>query len=317
MTGPEQRLRDELGALCRGRGLYRKKLHSLIGSAVAGWANVPRNASDYDVRLQVARAIDKLVPQGLIEDQLQAVRVALAIDPRCRFPSLKLRTEYLAAAEPVSSRTMRRRMNDALDHLAHLAVTSADADDHDHGWAVERGKVLVRLDGEVPLVIEQRTIVATVDGLSRVSARFSLPCEPGTPTQDRKLSAEVMHGARMGSEHHDSAGHFRYLLDLPSPLSRGEELTFTMEFRVVDGLPIRSYYAVVPVVTCSSLVVTVRFERSRPPSALWKIDGAHHRVLSDPISPGENLLELNGADEVTAGFTALRPGFGYGIGWSP
>ncbi|MCG8925147.1 hypothetical protein [Lentzea sp. CC55] len=315
MSGPEQRLREELGALCRGWGLHRKKLHVLIGRAVAEWANVSGNASDYDVRMQITRAIDRLIPQGLLSDQLRAVRVALAIEPGVQFRSLKERTETLASEYNVSDRTMRRWINDALDHLSHLAVTSAGAEDHDHGWAVERLKTLVRLDDDMPLVIEQRTVVATVDGLERVSARFSLPCEPGTPTQARDVVAEVMHGARIKCEHRDGLGHFRYDLALPNPLARGQELTYTMAFRVVDGLPIRNYYAVVPVVTCSSLVITVRFGLSRLPTAVWKIDEVHHRVLSDPLKPGDGTLPLNGAGEVTVPFAALKPSFGYGVAW--
>lgn len=317
MIGAEEQLRAELGALCRGWGLQRKNLHAVMGSAVAAWANVPGNASDRDAKGQVARAIDRLIQYGLHADAVRAVRVAVALDRNCYFSSLKVRTETLAAERNVSPRTMRRRIEDALDLLAHLAVATAGADDQDHGWVVERISALVSLDRAVPQVIERRTILATVDGLNRINARFSLPCEPGTQTHVRDLAGEVLHGARLNAEHRDGLGHFRYELDLPDPLARGEELTYTMAFHVVDGLPIRPYYAVVPTITCSSLLVTVRFARDHPPSALWLIDGIHHRVLSDPLTPGPDALELNSAGEVTVSFTGLKPSFGYGLGWTP
>jgi predicted secreted protein len=315
VTASEVGLREELRALCRGWALHRKNLHTLVGNEVARWAIVPHNAADQDVRRQLTAAIDALIPHGLDADEVRAVRVALALDPACSFPSLKVRTECLASTRNVSARTMRRRMEDALGRLAHLAVTCADEDSE--GWTLKRISALVRLDRAAPLVIERRTIVATVDGLTRIDARFSLPCEPGTPTHARDLAAEVMHGAQMGSEHRDGLGHFRYELDLPDPLARGEEITYTMAFRVVDGLPIRPYYAVVPTTPCLSLLATVRFSCARPPSAAWRIDGVHHRVLSDPLTPGSDVLELNSAGEVTVSFTGLKPSFGYGVGWVP
>ncbi|MEU0878600.1 hypothetical protein ABZ345_08390 [Lentzea sp. NPDC005914] len=317
MTGSEEQLRAELGALCRGWGLQRKKLHTVLGSAVAAWANVPGNASDRDVRTQVEQAIDRLIQYGLNPDAVRAVRVAVALDRSVPFSSLKVRTDTLAAENSVSPRTMRRRIERALDLCAQLAIATVGADDQDHGWVVERISALVSLDRAVPQVIERRTILATVDGLRRINARFSLPCEPGTPTHVRDLACEVLHGAQLGAEHRDGLGHFCYELHLPDPLSRGEEVTYTMAFHVVDGLPIRPYYAVVPTITCSSLLVTVRFARDHPPSAVWLIDGVHHRVLSDPLTPGSHLLELNSAGEVTVSFAALKPSFGYGLGWTP
>src|SRR5436305_3964997 len=84
----EERLQAELRALCHGWGLQRDRLRDRVGEHVARWADLPASASDTDIRLLLSLALDRLPGDGLLPDQLLAVRVALAIDSRCRFSSL-------------------------------------------------------------------------------------------------------------------------------------------------------------------------------------------------------------------------------------
>jgi len=321
VTGAEEDLRAEFRALCRGWGVQRSGLRDAVGDAIRRWADVPNAASDADVRSRITRALGRIPDQELPEAHRMLVRVALALDPDCRFSTLRNRTETVATRLTVSPRTARRRIEDAFDRLAHAAITAVgpeDPDPHpDTGWVVESMGALVRLDCEHPEVIERRTIVATAATVHRISARFSLPREPGVLGEGRSVSAQVLYGARITEQNRDGMGHFRYVLDLPYPLRRGQEHQYTIVYRVLDGLPIRNYYAMVPHTACTIFDVRVRFALDRAPEVVWRIDRVHHRVLADPIEPGEPTLDPDGAGEVGASFADLRPAFGYGIGWIP
>lgn len=316
-TDAGRRLCEELRELCRGWGLQREKVRKLVGAAVSRWANIPGSATDADVRLQIGRAIDGLPQDTLLKEQLEAVRVALALDPDFQFPTLGKRTETLAQTRKWSDRTMRRKIDASIARLADVAATAVDPGDPATGWALDRVAALVRLDQPEPEVIEQRVIVSTTDGLCRIVARFSLPSEHGAPVRRREIAAQVLHGARMAGRSGDGLGYFEYLLELPQPLDRGQDLIYTMSYRVLDGRPIRPYYTLVPLLTCAAFDVTVRFALERPPLVVWRIDTVPYRVLDGPASPGQDVLPLDGACEATASFSALRPGFGYGIGWMP
>lgn len=316
-NGVEDEVKAELRQLCHGRAMRRPRLHNHIGGNLRAWATVSGRISDDDARQQIIRTLDRLSVDELPPSEKLIVDAAMALQPDFHFPNLQARTEVLAERLAVSARTARRRIDDVLDRLAHLIANAIDPDDLDSGWALERMNALVRLDGAEPEVIEQRTITATRAGLRRISARFSLPREQLAPDESREVHAQVLHGARIIEEHRDGKGHFRHVLELPHSLARGEDLTYTMAYRVVDGYPIRPYYALVPVIACATFAVRIRFAPGREPRSVWLIESAHYQALADLTAPSTPTIEPDGASEVGASFTGLRPGFGYGIAWTP
>lgn len=317
VNGVEDEVRAELRRLCRGWATRRTRLHDHIGGNVCEWATVSARVSDDDARLRISRALDRLSADELPSSDKLIIGAAMALRPDFHFSSLRTRTEVLAERLTVSPRTARRRIGEALDRLAHLIANAIDPNDLESGWALDHMGALVRLDGAEPEMIEQRTITATRAGLRRISARFSLAREPPAACEAREVDAQVLQGARIVEEHRDGKGHFRHVLELPHSLDRGEALTYTMAYRVVDGRPIRPYFAMVPTVECGAFDVRIRFAAGREPRAVWLVDRVHYQALADLTTPSAPALELDGAGEVRAVFANLRPGFGYGIAWLP
>ncbi|MEU6644572.1 hypothetical protein ABZ863_18735 [Saccharomonospora sp. NPDC046836] len=312
----EAQLKAELRELCQRWGLRRPRLRDHIGGHIGAWATVSRTISDEDARQQIVRALARLPPDDFPETDRVIVRAAMALDGDFQFSSLGKRTAFLAEELKVSPRTARRRIDIVLDRLAAVIASAIDPDDLDTGWAVERLAALVRLDGDEPEVIERRTITATRAGLQRIRTRFTLPVLPSHADASRKVEARILQGARITAERRVGNGHFEHVLELPQALDRGEELTYEMSYRVVDGQPIRPYYAMVPSIACAALNVKIRFAVGREPRMVWLLDRLHHRALLDLDVPPGPIVEVDGAGEVGANFTALRPGFGYGIAWS-
>lgn len=115
-----------------------------------------------------------------------------------------------------------RRIDRACARLAAEIEASTHPErgeqDPDKGWFVKRLTAVVRLDTPVPTLIEERLIVATRDGLSRISAQFTVPrVEDGTDAE-RDVTADAQFGVRLGEPIRQGQRHFRWLLDLPRPL---------------------------------------------------------------------------------------------------
>lgn len=313
----ENGLLRELTTLRRGWGLETDRLRGRLGPLVSGWCEIHRTTSDREARRVLRDAISAAIAEFPPDDRL-AVNVALGIAPGAQHALLSDRVEILAEQLRVSDRTARRRIDRAFARLAaEIEAGTHPGDgvpDPDQGWFVKRLKALVRLDTAVPELIEERLIVATRDGLSRISAQFTVPRLEDGRDGERHVTADAQHGVRIVEGKREGQRHFRWLLDLPRPLSRGDTHTYSLVFRIRDGHPIRPSYAFVPLVSCESVTVRVRFDPERPPRAVWRLDRVPYSVVADPAQPGET-LPLDGAFEVAQDFTAPQLGYVYGLRW--
>jgi hypothetical protein len=313
----EDGLRRELTTLRRGWGLETERLRSRLGPLISGWCEIHRTTSDREARRVVRDAILAAIAEFPADDRL-AVNIALGIAPGTQHALLSDRVGILADQLRVSERTARRRIDRSFDRLAGEIEADAHPDrsepDPDKGWFVKRLKALLRLDTDEPELTEERVIVATRDGLSRISARFTIPRVEDGRDGERRMAADAQHGVRISASTREGQRHFRWLLDLPHPLARGEAHTYSLVYRLCDGRPIRTSYAFVPLVTCESFTVRLRFDPRRPPRAVWRLDRVPPSVLTDPPQPGEP-LPLDGASEVAQDFTAPQLGYAYGIRW--
>jgi hypothetical protein len=186
--------------------------------------------------------------------------------------------------------------------------------DPEKGWYVRRLSALLRLDISSPEVYEERTIVATRDELDLIRVRFSLPGQGGNGLYE--VIADVQQGAQITAKDRLGTAHYRFTLALPTTLRHGREHRYTMRYRVPDGSAIRPHYAYVPFTPCESLRVRVRFDPSRLPIAVWRLNRLAPRLLDEEVASPE-LLEIDRAGEVAVDFTDLDQGFGYGVGWAP
>lgn len=310
-------LSRELTTLRRGWGLETEGLLSRVGPLISGWCELHRAKNDREARRVLRAAIESAIEEFPLEDRL-AVTIALCIEPGAQHSRLSDRVAVLMERLQVAERTARRRIDRACARLAAEIEASTHPgqgeQDPDKGWFVKRLTAVVRLDTPVPTLIEERLIVATRDGLSRISAQFTVPrVEDGTDAE-RDVTADAQFGVRLGEPIRQGQRHFRWLLDLPRPLGAGEDHTYSLEYQVRDGRPIRPSYAFVPLVTCESFTVRVRFDPDHLPRAVWRLDKVPTSVLSDPPQPGEP-LPLDGTSEVVQDFAAPQLGYAYGVQW--
>lgn len=314
----EDGLLRELTTLRRGWGLETERLRSRLGPLVSGWCEIHRTANDREARRVLRDAISAVIAEFPADDQL-AVNVALGIAPGSQQALLSDRVGILADRLRVSDRTARRRIDRSFVRLAaeiEAGLRPGDGvpDDPDEGWFVKRLRAIVRLDTAEPELIEEREIVATRDGLSRISAQFTVPRVDDGADGERRVAADAQHGVRITDAQRVGQRHFRWLLDLPRPLARGDTHTYALVIRIRDGLPIRPSYVFVPLVTCESFTVRVRFDPQRLPWTVWRLDRVPPSVLADPAKPGP-ALSLDGACEVAQEFTAPQLGYAYGLRW--
>ncbi|MGW3967448.1 hypothetical protein ACWED2_47065 [Amycolatopsis sp. NPDC005003] len=315
----EDGLIRELTTLRRGWGLEADRLRSRLGPLVSGWCEIHRTTSDRDARRVLREAISVAIAEFPDEDRL-AVNVALGIAPGAQHALLSARIGVLADQLRVSERTARRRVDRSFARLAAEIEAGTrpggGGPDPDEGWFVKRLKVLVRLDTAEPEVTEERLIVATRDALGRISAQFTVPRTEDGRDGERDVAADARHGVRISEGTREGQRHFRWLLDLPRALDRGDSHTYSLVYRIRDGLPTRPSYVFVPLVTCESFEVRVRFDPRQPPRVVWRLDRVPPSVLADPPQPGEP-LPLDGACEVAQEFAAPQLGYAYGLRWLP
>lgn len=320
MPDVKQLLVEEFVRLRHGWGLEAVNLQERIGPHLADLADISPDDPDRTIRRKISALVKQLSDELPAEDRL-AIAVALGSEPGLQHSRLNQRMQILAERLHCAERTARRRVDRATDRLAESAVAlaqegGAEVDDPDKGWFVRRFDALLRLDTPAPELIEEREIIATRDNLKKISARFSLPQRLDGEAVARELHADMQFGARIEAQERQGEAHFRYLLDLPRVLRRGERHTYRMVFRVPDGHPIRHHYAFVPLVRCESFGVRVRFDPRLPPRVTWRLDHLAPRNLDDHPTPGSP-LELDDAFEVALEFNRPELGFGYGIGWLP
>lgn len=314
----ETALADQLQGLRKGRGLLSANIADRLGSELIEVCGIGRRDGAGTIREKIKNRLQEFledVPLG----PRRAVLVALAIDPEAQFPTVTGRRDWLASIMPCDVRTVRRLEDRGFAAIVHAALARTNMPSpaltgSSYGWRLRRFRALLRLDKAPTELVEERTIVATRDGLSEIVAAISLPKLAGGGSEPG-VTAEVLYGARIASVSHTSAQHFRFVLELPRPLRLGEEHEYGICFRLADGQPMRPHYAFQPLLPCESFDLRVRFNPQQPPHAIWRLDDAPPRVVEDG-EPTNDLLHVDAVGDIRLGFTELAPGLGYGLAWS-
>lgn len=313
--------RAELRRLCKGRGLLGPDLGDRIGPAlhrrmsVAGLAGpgAPRRAVLVDWLESWLRELP--------EDLRLAARVALGLHPRAARRFLSDRVSWLAGELDRDERTVRRRIDEALDLLTELmtdraaqAMAAIRPPEGPSGWYFECVRSVVRLDTPGPEVFEERRVVATVHDLDSLVIAVSLPV-PGHPVADRAdLFAEVVFGGRLSARERPSESLFRFLIDLPRAMHAGDRHDLALRFWLPPEQPMAPHYALTPLVRCDRLLVRVKFADKALPAHVWRVDGVTPRMLDDAPA-GLPEVTVNRVAEAEAVFTELALGHAYGLRW--
>jgi len=308
MNGRTELVR-ELKSLRKGRGLLAGQIEERVGPSLRAACDVTDGDGLVVIRQKVATRLAELAEQ-LPEDLRIATLAAFAIDTEARLPLYQDRVRWAAIKVDRDPRTVRRRVDEAINELAELATSAPPrpACAPAGSWHTTELRVAVGLDRARPEVLEQRRIVADRDGVRELDLAVSLPAGR------RDMEVGVFYGGTLLDRGMEASDRFGFALALPSPLSRGESHDFAVRFRFPTARAMRPYLVCVPRRPCELFDLRVRFGRDRVPPRVWMLHGAFQRDVSDPVCHGHE-HPVNGAGEIHMRFRQLTPGLAYGARW--
>jgi hypothetical protein len=317
-TAKINELSAELKALRKGLGIQAANLPEHVGGRLRQVCGVQDGDSPGTVRERVSETVRCLIMR-IPESQREVARLVFGFGT----PAGQRYTDRLMLLGDDADRnvrTMQRRADDVVYLMAETAyaapgrLTQAGRKDPWHTSALA-----VRLTfGEAGAeVFETRRIISHVDGLEEIEHSVSLarPLQPGQPLPTLEgLGIDVVAGGEKHSVRMISSTRVAFRLRPPHPLGEGEQHEFFFRIKV-DEFP-SPFYCCTPEYPCESFDLNVRFERSRPPARVWRIDGEFSKDAEDPMAPRKPLWPDN-AGEVHTNFHDLEPARSYGLGWQP
>ncbi|MET8996086.1 hypothetical protein [Amycolatopsis sp. NPDC004169] len=274
----------ELKTLRKGRGLQASRLPDRIGPCLRAACGVSESDGMVPTRDKVSARLTELSLQ-LPEDLRLAALAAFAITPEARQPLYQERVLWAASRVDRDPRTVRRRVDEAIDLLAELALSSA-SENSSGRW--HTASLTLALVAEESCVFEQHRVVADQDGVRSFDLAASA------------VEGMVLYGGTLASG--------KALL--AAPLARGE----SREFAAVFPLEPQSHLVYVPRHRCEVFDLRLRLGKEGPPEVL-ALDGAFERDVPDPRYRGRT-LQVDGAGEVHLQFRHLTPGLVYGARWA-
>jgi hypothetical protein len=314
LTASAELLAEELKAARRGPGLHHPEIEKRVGPALRTVCGIDPDDLPSVIR---AKTIDRLrrAADALPAELSLTALAALGIHPEVHdLPRLQDRVSWLAARMKRDVRTARRRMDEACARLADALSTAASAGTgwRGPGWHVHSFDAVALLDGDRPITVERRLIVADRDGLDQIMLGWSVPVDsdPGG-----ELHVRVLYGGVLADREQQTATRLKFALDLPFPLRIGERHEYSVLTQLPPDRLMKDHYAYTPYTPCDFFDLRVRFNRKRLPKRLWRVSEAFHRDLDERRVEGEPLA-VDRCGEVRLQFDDLVPGYGYGIQWS-
>jgi hypothetical protein len=308
----------ELQELRRGRGLHADDLHGRIGPLL----RIASGITDTDTAGEARRKLTLRVAElcSLLPADLQLVaQVAFGLHREAEGRFLDRRVQWLATHFGCDPKTVRRRLDEACRLLAEHLVQRPRHEDGDSeygqdGWYLASVRAVLRMDTDPPQLIEERTIVATVDSLDEVVLGLASPPEvPGSERQGR-ITAAMIYGADIVERRDATDSYARFVLCLPEPLNTGQRHELAIQFTSYPRSMLRPYYVLMSLRRCDHLSVRVRFPRHQVPKVAWPINGVPQRVI-DGLKPSGSPITINQVGDVSVEFYQLKPGLNYGLHW--
>jgi hypothetical protein len=340
-TAPDPELiAAEIRALRRGWGL-REDVTSRIGPQLRELAARSRQQTapgaltglvvmDGDAAELRRRLGDELkrLAEPLPVELRTAVLAALALHDSTREMRTYEQRRQWVADQVIDRvpRTAERRINKAQSLLAQEVAaelgklrrsrTIGAAEGDAAAWYIDSFSAIFLLDGDIPEAVEQRRIIAGVDGLQEITIAFDVPPEPGQPRFP--LQMEMIKGGELVRMEEKARSTTRYLVRLPRPLREGEPHEYEMRIRVLPGGPMRNYYIFRPERRCDNFDVRVQFDRHRAPTWVRRVvaEDVYHYYAYDGVPGADELVDVDWTGEAKAAFTGLRPHYGFGLQWA-
>ena len=293
----------ELKSLRKGRGVLAGRIGDRVGPTLRATCGVTEGDAPGAIRRKVSARLSELAGR-LPADLRLATLAAFAIDDEARLPLYQDRVHWAAVRMDRDPRTVRRRVDEAIDHLAELAADVPRSGSHGQpdGWRTTELHVVLTLDRPHPEVIERHRVVADRDGLRELALTPPLPLDrPG-------LDVRVLYGGTLVDRSTPT-------LALPSPVDGGGSHDFAIRFRPPAAHPLRSHFVHVPRHPVDLLDLRIRFgDAPAPPPRVWVLNGAHRHDGADPADHGHQ-HPVDQAGEIHLGFRHLVPGLAYGVRW--
>lgn len=308
----------ELQELRRGRGLHADDLHGRIGPLL----HIASGITDTDTAAEARRKLTLRIAElcSLLPADLQLVaQVAFGLHSEAEGRFLDRRVQWLATHFDCDPKTVRRRLDEACRLLAeHLTQRPRHEDDDSEygqdGWYLASVRAVLRMDTDPPQLIEERTIVATVDSLDEVVLGLASPRDAEDSEWSGRIAAEMIYGADIVERRDATDSYARFVLRLPEPLNTGQRHEFGIQFTSYPRSMLRPYYVLTSLRRCDHLNVRVRFPRNQVPEAAWLISGVPPRVI-DGLKPTGPPTTINQVGDVSVEFYQLKPGLSYGLHW--
>ncbi|MFV2198131.1 hypothetical protein [Nocardiopsis sp. LOL_012] len=305
-------LAQELRRLRARRGLDTDRLADQLGPALRRLVGLTGAETDAEVRDLVTAALNRL-PRDLPDDLCLAFLAGMGVHPDARGPVLEQRLEWVAQELHVSPRTARRRLDQAIDRVADLPEPGGSAPERlaPPDWRLAALRTRLSLGAGTASAVEEREIVAAVDGLAEVTVSARFPRHGTSPDSPHGVDLVPLHGAESVSVQRVTDTYFRHRVRFASPLDLGQRHVFALRVGVPPGQPLRPRYVFRPLRHCGRFSLDLSFDRDRP-ARVWTVPGMPNGAVEDlpgdplgPVGPGAYRIE----------FTGLRPGFAYGLGW--
>ncbi|MFJ8964702.1 hypothetical protein ACIRG5_35450 [Lentzea sp. NPDC102401] len=292
---------QELKTLRKGRGVHAGRIVDKIGPALAAACGITGADGAVAAKQKLVTRLTELVEQ-LPEDLHLAARVAFGLISDVRHPLYQERVSWLAATIDRDARTVRRRVDEAVEQLAELAATTMRRDVG--GWHTAELAVAVMLDQERPEVLERYQVVVNQDGVT------SFDFAAAFPVHRRDVEAQLLYGGTLQDRGNLERPGFR--LVPAEPLVRGETHDFAIRYRLSHRDAMRPCVLHVPERPCDVFDLRVRFEHDRK-RLVRAFDGV--LVQRSEAEPAGTAQSVDRAGEVHLRFRRLLPGLLYGVRW--
>lgn len=290
----------ELKTLRKGRGVHAGRIADKVGTGLAVACGITRADGPAAARHKLVTRLTELVEQ-LPEDLQLAARAAFGLIPDVRHPLYQERVNWVAVVIDRDSRTVRRRIDEAVDQLAELAATTTRRDDG--GWHTAELSVAVALDQGQPEVLERYQVVVDQDGVD------SLEFVSAFPVRRLDVDVHLLYGGTLRDRGGDRPG---FTLVPASPLVRGETHDFAVRYRLPHRDAMHPCVLHVPERPCDVFDLRVRFEHDRK-RFVRAFDGV---VLQrSGAEPSGMQQAVDRAGEIHLRFRRLLPGLLYGVRW--
>jgi DNA-binding XRE family transcriptional regulator len=197
--------------------------------------------------------------------------------------------------------------------VAGTPVAQGPEDSKD-GWYVESFAASLRLDTPQPEAIEDRVIVATMDGLREIATSISVPRRPGDSAPEHRLSAELVYGGSLRLSEQPYESYFRNVISLAKPLKSGEHHEYRLLIRIPPGQAMTPHYIYMPFQRTDRFSLRVRFNPQRLPKSVRALRGTPPVVIYED-QPDGTVLTPDRFGEINIEFRNIRLGLGYGVFW--